>query len=168
MTKRAVMGLVAAGVVMSGAAAWAATATGEMAVSANVENSCTVSAADLAFGLVTFDNNVTVVNNKSALVTVTCAVTETVDVTFGLGDNADNNQRRMKAAGNNFLNYDLYTDDGGTGPIGATTDVEVAGADSGGVGVTIYGQVPAGQAVGELGDYTDMVVVTVTYTGTET
>ena len=56
MTKRVIGALAALGVLSSGMAAYAATATDTMGVTATVASTCTVTIGDLAFGTLTYSS----------------------------------------------------------------------------------------------------------------
>jgi len=139
-------------------AASAATATTSFAVSATVADSCTVSAAALDFG----SYAVASASAATTTVTVTCTTGTTYHVALDDGVNFDAT-RRMVSGGTNFLEYELYTNEGHTIRWGSTglTDVDGTGAGSA-QALTVYGLVPSGQFV-TAGSYSDTINVTVTY-----
>lgn len=152
----------AAFLLMSGGAfAQTSTATGQFNVRMSITASCTVgTAADLVFpstGAIT--TNVDATTNLQ----VTCTSGAAYNVGLGQGDNFQGGTRRMRS-GANFINYELYRDAGRTQAFGATIGTDTfAGTGSGAAQtIPVYGRVPA-QANVAVGDYTDIVTITVTY-----
>lgn len=148
---------------MTGASAvQAQTQTTSIAASAEVSTVCSVTATPLVFGEV----SLTAVTDGTATVTATCTNGGPYDIGLDDGINAVAGQRTL-ISGANSLDYDLYTDtlraDRWGNIIG--TDA-VAGTGTGTAqALTVYGQIPAGQAVsaGNGVDYADTVQVTITY-----
>ena len=152
---------VVAGILLGPApAVHAATTTTTMAVSATVLSFCSVSALPLAFG-----NYSGVLLSASTTVSVTCTLGTTFNlgIDAGLGSGATVAARQMTFGGNT-LTYGLYSNAGATTVIGTsigTNTISSTGTGSS-QSITVYGQVPAGQAVAP-GLYTDTVTVTITY-----
>ena len=170
MTINKLIGLKAA--ILAGAAllgssgAYAATASGNMAVSATVTTTCIVTVGSMAFGNYAYNSASNV--DTSATVTIACG-TEPATATLAVGGGLNLNvaQRRMqKAASGVFLNYDLYT--AATRAAGEKIAVDGAlttGAfASGQYTPVIYGRVPSLQTPAQAGSFTDTVAVTLTYT----
>lgn len=168
MTMKVMTALAAVGFIAAGGAVFAGTDTDNMTVSATVNNSCTVTAGNLAFGTLTVTAGKTVETDNTATITVDCDVDETVTIGFGNGAN-DSSGRRLqsKAPTGVYIGYDLYSDSNRstaitTGTLNVSADADAAN----GVDTTIYGRIPADQSITTGGQYEDTVVVTVTYTGT--
>lgn len=150
-------------------AAFGGTATSNLSVTSTVIDNCTISTAAVAFG----NYDPIVANASSALdgtgtVTITCTLSDVVQVTLGQGANADTGStdaapaRRM-AKDTDHLSYSLFSDSGRTAIWGndATVDVERTGTGAADA-LTVYGRVSAGQNQ-PAGAYSDTVVATVTF-----
>jgi spore coat protein U-like protein len=154
----AVSGLVVSGSVL------AADVTANLNVTATVSNSCIVSAANLAFGVVSPTGDTDV----QADISWNCTTGHAATVKLGAGGSGNIMARRMTSGGATSLPYQLYTDgarntvfgDGVTGTPVAILGAGFAAASS----TTVYGRVPTG-AVGAnpAGAYTDTVQITVTF-----
>lgn len=147
-----------------------AAATSNMAVSATVSGSCTISAGALAFG--SYDPVSTHASTDldgSATLTVNCTSGSNGTITLGQGSNANTGStdiapaRRLKDAGTNHLSYALYSDSARTVVWGADTTNDVVYT---GVGtaepVSVYGRITSGQNV-PAGTYSDTVLVSITF-----
>lgn len=141
--------------------AQAATATGTMAVTAAVADSCTVAATALGFG--TLSSGAVTNELAPAVVTVVCTSAKTgasITLDAGLNDNAG--QRRMVDAGSNMLPYDVFSDSAHTSSVaagGALYNGDLTAIVP--TTVNVYGQVPAGAYA--FGAYADAVTVTLNY-----
>ncbi len=148
-------------------AAFAATETSSMGVSATVSDNCTVSASSVAFG------NVNVISTNAATatggITVKCTNGTSWSATASVGNGAGASvaTRRLTHGTDTTktLNYVLYTDSSrttlwGNGTSGAAISSIGTGSDQ---ARTIYASVPTGQNDAALGSYSDSVTVTVTY-----
>lgn len=103
------MGLCLAGaVVFAGfsSPAQAARNGGGLALGAQVDSECTVSATDLAFGILDTQNVTTV--DAEGTVTVSCAATTVFKIQLDWGENAVGEQRRIKNANGDYLPYEVY------------------------------------------------------------
>lgn len=159
---------VAAGLLVAGAAANAATATTNFNVTASVSALCTVSATALAFGAYAPGANV----DATSTVSVRCTRGTAYTVALGTGNapSATITNRRMRSTATpaNELNYTLFADAarttnwGDTGATGAPTGTSTSFAA---VNYTVYGRIPdaTNQDAAVATDYTDTVAVTVTY-----
>jgi spore coat protein U-like protein len=139
----------------------AATVPSNVAVSANVQATCTNTATPLAFNVYSG-----VQSDSTAIVTVTCTNTTpyTVALNAGTAPTATVTTRRMTGAVGVFLNYALFSDAARTTNWGTTVGTDtIAGTGTGaGQPLTIYGRVAAGQFPAP-GAYTDTIIATVTY-----
>jgi spore coat protein U domain-containing protein, fimbrial subunit CupE1/2/3/6 len=139
---------------------FAATATSDIAVSADVNNACTITGGALSFGAYTWGAE----GSGSMNLTVKCTQGAGYDVALGAGGHAVSGQRKM-SDGANFLNYALFSDNGTT-PWNATTTVtgNGNGADQ---TLPVYGKIAADQSTVPASagaDYVDTVVATVVFT----
>ena len=157
------MAIVAAGF---GATASAATATANLGVSATVTNNCTISTAAVAFG--SYDPVVAHAStdlDSTGTVTVACTKGSTATVGLGLGSNASGSTRRMSDGGTNYLDYELYQDNGRTtvwGNAGGSLYSPGAAPSKAARNFTVYGRVNSNQDV-PAGSYNDTVVATVNF-----
>jgi spore coat protein U-like protein len=162
LTATLAAGVMAAGVAQS------ATTTASFQVTANVQSTCSASAAALAFGnytpgagALTGNTNVTVKCTKSTPFTVALNVGSTAGDAFA---------QRLMANGAATLQYNLYTTAAlatvfGDGSAGTAT---VAGTGAGvatGVLIPVFGSLPdsATNQAAVTGAYADTIAVTVTY-----
>ncbi len=139
-------------------------------VSVTLQASCTLSVTTMDFGSASapISSNVT----TTATVGAVCTSTTPYSVGLGSGMYASGSQRRMKSTSGSYLNYGLYVDSGYTQPwsTGSSSTACTNGANTcvlnTGTGstqnITIYGQVPP-QTAPAVGNYSDSVVVTLTY-----
>ena len=144
--------------------AYAATlATGNLAVTAQVSASCTVSTTDLAFGeyLYTADASA---SNKTATITSNCSVGSGGIIKLSDGANAADGVRRMVhfSDSTEFLRYTVSNIEAGGTKWDDTTGVNYSGIGDD-VDSSAYGQIEANQSTALIGTYTDTLVVTVTY-----
>lgn len=157
---RSRLAIVAAIVLGTAPSAQGTTATTTIAVSATVLSFCSISALPLAFG-----NYSGSLLSASTTVSVTCTVGTTfnIGIDAGLGTGASVTERKMQS-GANTLSYGLYSNAGATTVIGSTIGTNTISNTGTGSSqtITVYGQVPAAQAVAP-GVYTDTVTVTITY-----
>jgi len=137
----------------------AAVDTEPFQVTANVVSSCSIAAiADLAFGA--YDPASVTPDLAQTTANVTCTLATTYGLTINDGLNTG---RRMKDAGTNHLDYEVYSDVGML-QVWPSSAPGVAGV---GLGLTavphiIYGSIAAGQNV-PTGSYTDTLTMTVTW-----
>jgi spore coat protein U-like protein len=136
---------------------------------------CSVSATGLAFGI--YDPLSASPTLSTALVTMTCTLVSggasfvTPVSSYSTGSSGTNALRTM-LFGTTALNYNFYLDAGMTQPAGDGSNGSVTGGGttlhlippvfSGQVQDTLYGRIPAGQAVTD-GAYLDTIIVTVNY-----
>lgn len=155
---------------VSGAtAAFAASTTSNLSVTATVSANCTISTVAVAFGA--YDpivTNAAADLTGSGTVTVTCTSGSAATVTLGQGANAaggstDAVPLRQMASGAERLAYTLYSDAPRSVVWGNTagTDVDHVGTGAA-ANLTVYGSVAAAQNV-PAGAYADTVVATVNF-----
>lgn len=159
----AVAGLLAT-LVLAPAAANAAVATANLAVSANVSKACNVSTTALAFG--SYDPLATTDLDGSATMTVNC--TTGTSYTIGLGAGGASGATvtaRKLTSGSTTLNYGLFQDSGHQTNWGNTPSTDTPAATTAtttAANFTVYGRIPKAQNVAS-GSYTDTVTVSVNY-----
>lgn len=157
------------GVMTQSSAAFAATNTSNLSVSATVQGFCTISDATLAFGnvLSTGGQGAATVTNVdgSATITAMCNKGTVGTISANMGLNPDGTTIRRMASGGERLAYELYTDSARTNVLRPeTTTFTITGA---GISETktIYGRIPGGSNINNAanGSYADTVVLTVAY-----
>ena len=145
--------------------ALAGEATGDMAVSASVLNNCTVVASPMVFGPIT-DFNAADVDSTSTLV-LACTPNAAYEVQLNDGINADSGQRRLaNAAGDEFINYDIYSDTGRASRWGDELTVDTVSGTANAVGtatLTAYGRIDQNETAVSAGAYSDQITVTVNF-----
>lgn len=141
------------------APAGASSAMASFTASASVSANCLIEAEDIAFGSVGL---ITQNIDASGRLHVTCTPGAGYSIALdgGLSGAAEPAGRRMRSGDETVL-YGLYSDPGRTAGWGSTPGSTVEGEGSGEEVITIYGRVPPQQA--RPGDYTDTVVVTISY-----
>ncbi len=138
-------------------AAHAATVTTTFQVTASVVATCSATATTLAFGAY----DATAAIDQANTMSVTCTNGTAYTVALDNGLYASGSQRRMKDAGTDYLNYNLYSDAGRTTAWDSTNTVSDTG-DGAAQSHPVYGRLPAGQTL-FVGSYADTVTVTVTF-----
>ena len=148
---------------------YAATAFGNMIVSADVAMSCTVSAGALDF--LTYDPTASGNNDAAATITSTCTHGGSAKITMGVGASeaatGSSNENPLRHLHNSTdaskLPYFLYQETGRTTVWGNSADTGVAFTATTGINTsTVYGRISAGEAA-SVGSYADSVAVTLTY-----
>jgi spore coat protein U-like protein len=156
--------------------AFAQTATTNVAVSASIANTCTITNASVAMGV--YDpvvTNATAPLDGSGSVTITCTRGAVTTVSLGLGTHASGSQRRMSDGVPNFMNYELYQPPSTTpatactyaaptvwGTAGANLFTPAAAPSTAARSYNICGRVAGGQDLPS-GSYTDTVVAIVNF-----
>jgi spore coat protein U-like protein len=142
----------------------AATATGNLVVTAHVVPYCTI-AASQALDFPNYDTNSAVdLDAPVANIAVQCTRGSPFYISLDNGQNF-NAGRRMTDGAGNFLGYQLFTEGTHTTPWAnpsGTVTVNTAGAGLHPASIPVYGRIPAGQDV-PVGTFTDTIVVTVTF-----
>lgn len=137
----------------------ATTATATFNVTATVSNSCTITAAALAFGAYT---GAAVVLGTSNL-TINC--TNLASYSVGLSTGSGSFTTRTMTNGTSTLGYNLYTTAGDTvvwgDGTGSTAQVTGTGSGSNQT-IAVNGKIPAGET-SLTGTYTDTITATITY-----
>lgn len=151
--RKLVLGVAAAAATIS-APAFAATTSGTMDVTLNVDNACSLTTAAIDFGTVTDFAAATTANSAS---TLRCTPNAVATVTVSLGANVNGSQRRLRS-GTNYIDYNI-TDSANAAWPTAGLSFTGNGADQ---ALGIRGVVPA-QAAKPAGAYADQVTITVTY-----
>jgi spore coat protein U-like protein len=154
--------------VAAGATAYADTDSADMAVSADVVSSCTISAGDLSFG--SYDTLGGAAVHGTATLSVACSVDGiSHKVTLGEGAHAEGTSGpaiplRQMSDGVDSLKYKLYSGGVDTTVWGDTalTGKGYTATSSAAADLTVYGTIDANQDV-PVGSYTDTVVATITF-----
>ena len=161
----------AASLISAQQGAHAATATGNLGVSATVGSSCAVTTSAVAFGV--YNPAAGTSTDASGGVSVTCSTGTTYTVSLDAGGSPSTagnvSTRRLTAGASKFLAYQLYLDSGyatvwGDGSNGSSVNPASSSftADGTAQARTVYGRITPGHYV-PAGTYTDTVVATVTY-----
>lgn len=143
--------------------AFAASASGNLAVSAIVTAQCVVQSAALPFGTY---NAAAVQQNAQIGVTCSNGTSYTVSLDAGTGSGASTTTRKLVAADGSgtTLNYGLYQDASRTKTWGNAngTDTLTGVGNGTAQSIPVYGQIPGGQTAGA-GSYSDVVAITLSY-----
>jgi spore coat protein U-like protein len=157
-----ILGTMAVGLAQS------ATTPASFQVTANLQTTCSASAAALAFGAYTPGAGALTANS---VISVKCTKNTPFTVALNAGTTTGGTiaQRLMNSSGNH-LQYNLYTTAGfatvfGDGSLGSVTQAGTGNGTATAVPVTVFGQVPdnATNQVAIPGSYSDTIAVTVTY-----
>jgi spore coat protein U-like protein len=147
---------IAAIAALAAAPAIAATTSGTMDVTLNVDNACSLTTAAIDFGTVT---DFSVASSVSSLTTLKCTPNAVATVQVTLGNSVNGTQRRMRnGAGTQFIDYNI-ADSTNTAWPSAGLNFTGTGAD---VSLGIRGIVPV-QTAKPAGAYSDVVTINVTY-----
>lgn len=153
--RKLTLGIAAVAAVAS-APAFAATTSGTVDVTLNVENACALTTAAIDFGTV---SDFATARTVTSLTTLRCTPGATAVVTVNNGNNVNGTQRRLRnGATSNYVDYNV-TD--GTGAAWPTAGLSFTGTGSD-VSLGLRGVVPV-QGAKPAGAYTDTLTVTVTY-----
>lgn len=138
--------------------AWAQEQTGQMTVRAEVVETCELTVAPLDFGTTTATSDVLPTDiNSSSSATVQCPDGRAWEITMDAGENGQSGQRRMAgSSGPGTVAYNLSLE-----PSLAPLPEVITG--TGFEVVTLYGRVPAGQTVSAAGEYSDQVLLTISF-----
>ncbi len=142
----------------------AGTATSSFPVNATIATACSLSSSAMNFGEVGVTGGTTIQTDSTSAITVTCTPGGEYYVSLDGGLHAVAAQR-MAQSGAHVLAYDLYKDSA-RGTVWTNVTAAVYGTGDGTAQtITIYGRVAAGlpSAPSSFADYTDTVVVTLTY-----
>ncbi|MBU8545384.1 MULTISPECIES: spore coat protein U domain-containing protein [Roseomonadaceae] len=157
--KRLLLSMTCLGFTALALPAFAQTATGTMAVAADVTAVCTISATSLTFA----GYSQTVDTDTTATATGQCTGTSgTLNFTVGEGANYADGSRQV-TDGTNFLTYQVAESVGGADLVVADlVDIEIS-PELGAGSTTLYGRIPAGQGNRPAGAYVDSVVLTINW-----
>ena len=170
----ALLALAVTGSMFAAASANAATATGNLNVTANVASSCIVSApGSLAFGAYDpVDLNNTTPKNGQGTINVRCTRGTTTTIALEQGQNpatgstCTNPIRQMNDGAGERLRYNLFSDSNRTVTWGCTTGTNTTSYQStnsaNAASLDVWGRIPAGQDVAP-GNYSDTVQITLTF-----
>ena len=135
--RKFLIGFAAVAAVASAAPATAQTVTGDMQVTLNVANTCTLAVNNLTFNA-SFVGGAAIDAQSSA--TAKCTKDTAYDVTFSDGLNAVSGVRNMKS-GSVVVPYMLYSDAGRTAALAAATKITGTGTGSDQT-INVYGRIP--------------------------
>jgi len=142
---------------------FAASASGNLAVSAIVNAQCVVQSAALPFGTY---NSTAVQQNAQIGVTCSNGTAYTVSLDAGTGSGASTASRKLVNADGSgtALNYGLYQDSSRTKAWGSANGTDtLSGVGTGATqSIPVYGQIPGGQTAVS-GNYSDVVAITLSY-----
>jgi len=130
-----------------------------------IEDECTIQTDDLDFGTTgIIDQNMDATGNIDIECTNRTPYSIALDAGTHAGVAGDVDTRRLKNAGTDFINYQLYSDTFSTvwGHTVGTDTVDSASATGSGETITVHARVPAKQNVA-IGTYTDQVTATIWY-----
>lgn len=149
--------------VLVGASSLSMAQTDTMTVSAEVQESCLIAAADLNFDTVNVLSGEDV--EATSDISVTCTSGADYEVGLNGGGTGDVAARTMSDGGTGTLNYALYSDAGHTDNWGETPDGDMVTETGNGDPQThtVYGRVPQGQNSVAAGVYSDAIIATVSY-----
>jgi spore coat protein U-like protein len=154
--------------------AYAATTSSNAAISATIINNCDLATVpDMDFG--SFAGSTTLAGDQDATAKLVVTCSNGASYTVYLGDGLarlSGGARRMQTGASAFLPYQLYQDNdrtvvwdetGGPAALGGTGGVSGTGAGTAQT-IFVYGRIVSGTVIpGLTGQYSDSVLVTVTY-----
>jgi len=160
MNKNILKTLAVAAMIAPVGSAFAASSTGTLSVSAEVQDSCTVAAASIAYGVI--DPSVTATATIDA--TTDLSVTCTGGTVYTIGLSGTVGARKMTGTNDPMatLNYELYSDAGhatawdNTSTIGGTGNFAAQT-------YPVYSAILTNQEMAAVDSYTDSVTITVSY-----
>jgi len=148
------------GLILAGIPAYSATTTTTFQVTATVNDTCSISAVNLAFGV--YDPSSGTANDSTSTVTVTCTLSTPYDIglSSGLATAATSATRQMS----DELNYSMFADSLRTTNWDDTGGTNTLAGIGTGLAIphVIYGRIPASQYL-SAASYSDTVTVTLTY-----
>jgi spore coat protein U-like protein len=167
--KRAILSAIVLGFAILATQSHADTGTSNMSVSATIKHSCSIDTTPMAFGA--YDGviaNASTALDATATVTSSCTSGAATLITMNAGNSAgsgsdDTPVRRMTSGRGDYLVYQVYSDVSQETVWGNTASTGVALTGTGlPQSHIVYGSIPSAQMVPE-GDYSDQIVVTITY-----
>ena len=166
---RVILSAITVWVTILGTQSHADTGTSIMSVSATINHSCSIDTTPMAFGA--YDGvvaNASTALDAMATVISSCTSGAAALITMNAGNSAgsgldDVPVRRMASEAGDYLVYQVYSDVSRERIWGNTTPTSVALTGTGSPQThKVYGIIPSAQMVPE-GDYSDQIVVTITY-----
>jgi spore coat protein U-like protein len=140
----------------------AATKTAKFNVTASVQSDCTITATNLAFGIVgLLAGNV----DATSTITVTCTPATAYAIALNEGDVSGSTiDARKMASGAASMMFQLYRDSARTQVWGKTSGVDTVGntGNGGPMEITVYGRIPP-QTGPTVGAYVAQITATITY-----
>lgn len=141
-------------------AAYAATTTGNLAVTVEVISSCRVGAASLDFGV--YGSGQSSDLRAQGTIAYENCIAATLKISLDGGSSGNINGRTLVNAAGNRLTYQLYRDSARTRIWGTGSNALSFTPTNASGSVPVYGTIPGGQAV-PVGRYSDTVVVTIEF-----
>ena len=167
--KRAIVSAIALGFTILGTQSHADTGTSNMSVSATINHSCSIDNTPMAFGAYNgVGANASIALEATATVISTCTSGAEALITMNAGASEGSGSddvpvRRMTSEAGDYLVYQVYSDVSRETVWGNTDPTGVALTGTGvPQSLTVYGRIPSAQIVPE-GDYSDQIIVTITY-----
>lgn len=149
---------------LSAGAAHAQTSTSNFNVTASVQNACTISAADLLFGVYSSISGAD--KDGTSTLQVRCTLSASYSVALNAGTTVGGTiPARLLTSGSTTLGYNLYTTNGRTTVWGDGTggSAAVAGTGTGLTqNLTVYGRIAGSQNLAA-GSFSDVVTATITF-----
>lgn len=155
-----------AGLCLLGMTVFAAQDTGSLLSSTQIQGQCNIVGGNISLAFGTYDPvSANQANSLDSATTFSLRCTRGVTATITLGDglNYGDGTRRMNNQLGSFLKYQLYKDAGRSTVWDGSSALNYSATNNHPVGFNIYGRVPAGQGDVSAGDYSDTVVLTVTF-----
>ena len=171
LLKLAIVSIVALGISGFSVHTFASPATSDMAVTANIAMSCSISTTDISFGAydaVGAHAATPLMATGGVSSTCTTGASGNIKISQGLNPHAGSNDnipiRRMVAAGDaaSFLDYEVFSNSGRSVVWENGTGLPYTGTGSA-VPLTVYGSVAAAQTSAVSGSYSDTVTVSINY-----
>ncbi|NBY14149.1 MAG: SCPU domain-containing protein [Betaproteobacteria bacterium] len=138
--------------------AWADSKSSSFQVGVQVVATCSIAAADMTFNTMT--TGTTGVSDAASDITVNCS--ENAPYAIALSNGGSYSGGRRLTDGTKFINYFLYKDPTRAQSWDAANTLSFVGSGAA-QSHTVYGRIPSGQSVPNMGRYTDTVVATVSY-----
>lgn len=142
----------------------AATTTGTLNVSAVVSDYCELGTSSVSLNLGSYTPAAD--SSQSTVIQVRCTLGTSYNVGLGLGTYVSGSTRRLRHATDNtvYMNYELYQSDGTTVWQAPGQAGVVSGTGTGlSQNLTVVGKIPSAQWSVKQGNYSDSVVITVTF-----
>ena len=143
---------------LTATSAQAETKTSSFQVGMDVTASCSLSASNLSFS--SMPTGTTAGSDAAADILVSCSQGTAYQISLSQGSNFSGGRRMIN--GGSFINYELYSDPSRTN-IWSTSQVLSFTGNGASQSHTIFGRVPAGQAVPNTGSYADTIIATISY-----